>query len=151
MKYRSILVPYDQSDIAYRAFLSALDLARDAQGTSVTVLYVADEEAGFDIAARMASVNPEEALSSQKHIVEQAVKSAILDGEDGRAAMEEGCNLSTTVEEGRPQDVIPAFAKKHGCDLIVMGSRGLGAFSGMIGSVSKAVLHAVDVPVLVVK
>ena len=42
-------------------------------------------------------------------------------------------------------------AKHYDCDLIVMGSRGLGAIRGAIGSVSYGILRSVDIPVLVVK
>ena len=42
-------------------------------------------------------------------------------------------------------------AKHYGCDLIVMGSRGLGAIRGAIGSVSYGVLRASNLPIMVVK
>ena len=37
-------------------------------------------------------------------------------------------------------------AKSKGCDLIVMGSRGLGAVKAVLGSVSSAVLRSPNVP-----
>ena len=53
---------------------------------------------------------------------------------------------------GHPVDRITAFAKENGCDLIVMGSRGMGDFkSFLLGSVSTGVLHHSDLPVLIVK
>ena len=50
-----------------------------------------------------------------------------------------------------PVDGINGFAKEHGCDLIVMGSRGLGVLRGMLGSVSNGVLRSAEIPVLVAK
>ena len=50
-----------------------------------------------------------------------------------------------------PGEQIVAFADEHACDLIVMGSRGLGALRGILGSVSSHVLREAAVPVLIVK
>ena len=52
---------------------------------------------------------------------------------------------------GKPQEAIVREAAQEPCGLIVMGSRGLGAIKGMLGSVSTAVLHASPVPVLITK
>ena len=52
----------------------------------------------------------------------------------------------------RPTLVIKEFAEQHEVDLIVIGSRGLGAISGLImGSVGGYVVHQATCPVLVVK
>ena len=48
-------------------------------------------------------------------------------------------------------ETIIETAKHYDCDLIVMGSRGLGAIRGAIGSVSYGVLRSAEIPVLVVK
>ena len=50
-----------------------------------------------------------------------------------------------------PADLLLKCAQDEGCDLIVMGSRGLGALRGILGSVSSYVLRNADVPVLIVK
>jgi nucleotide-binding universal stress UspA family protein len=52
---------------------------------------------------------------------------------------------------GHPQEVIADYAKDNGFDCIVMGRRGLGGIRGALGSVSYAILHTVELPVLVVK
>ena len=50
-----------------------------------------------------------------------------------------------------PAEALARYADKNGCDLIVMGRRGLGAIRGMLGSVSFGLLRSTDVPVLTVK
>ena len=56
------------------------------------------------------------------------------------------------VVEGDPVDVILELARVRDVDLIVVGSRGLGAVRGLVlGSVSNAILHQADRPVLVAK
>ena len=46
---------------------------------------------------------------------------------------------------------IADYVENHDIDLVVMGRRGLGRLSGMIGSVSFGVLRSVNVPVMTVK
>lgn len=56
------------------------------------------------------------------------------------------------VEIGEPAQTINDFAKKHHCQEIIMGSRGLGAVAGLLlGSVAIKVLHLTAVPVMLVK
>ena len=48
-------------------------------------------------------------------------------------------------------ETIIETAQRYECDLICMGSRGLGAIRGMLGSVSFGMLRNSDIPVLVCK
>ena len=58
----------------------------------------------------------------------------------------------TEVLEGPPAEAILRVAETRECDLIVMGSRGLGELKAvLLGSVSDKVLHHSTVPVLIVK
>lgn len=53
---------------------------------------------------------------------------------------------------GDPGAMISQYAREKGCDLIVMGRRGLGSFTGgLLGSVAHKVLHLAEQPVLLVK
>ena len=53
---------------------------------------------------------------------------------------------------GHAGPVIAEMANKEGCDLIVMGTRGLGAHSAaLLGSVAQSTLEHAKVPVLLVK
>jgi nucleotide-binding universal stress UspA family protein len=56
------------------------------------------------------------------------------------------------VSAGPIGETIVAYAKEQRCDHIVMGTRGLGAISGMVlGSVATKVIHLTDVPMTLVK
>jgi nucleotide-binding universal stress UspA family protein len=53
---------------------------------------------------------------------------------------------------GQPAETIVAHQVDKLCELIIMGSRGLGAVSGLVmGSVATKVVHLANVPVTLVK
>jgi len=56
------------------------------------------------------------------------------------------------ISAGPAGETIVAYAKEQRCDHIVMGTRGLGAMSGMVlGSVASKVIYLAEVPVTLVK
>jgi nucleotide-binding universal stress UspA family protein len=53
---------------------------------------------------------------------------------------------------GNIPEVIARYVKSTGCEMVVMGTRGLGSMQSLVlGSVATKVLHLVDVPVTLVK
>ncbi len=88
-----------------------------------------------------------DAVSSfQRHAEE------VLENEQGRLERM-GCTVTESyLELSRPADAILDLSEQVGADLIVMGSRGLGAFRRVaLGSVSEEVAHHATCPVLVVR
>lgn len=75
-------------------------------------------------------------------------------GRDLLGALEEqgdlGADLTTALLEGPPARAIVAAADARDADEIVVGSRGFGAIRGMLGSVSHAILHESERPVVVI-
>jgi nucleotide-binding universal stress UspA family protein len=63
-----------------------------------------------------------------------------------------GVKYSVHMLVGKPWEVISDYAAATGRDLIVMGTRGLGSYTGgMLGSVAQGVAQRSPVPVLLVK
>jgi nucleotide-binding universal stress UspA family protein len=72
--------------------------------------------------------------------------------EAAAAAAAHGVYATTRLLAGDVADEIVAFADSHAVDLLVVGSRGLGALtSALLGSVSRGVLRDSRRPVLVVR
>jgi nucleotide-binding universal stress UspA family protein len=61
-----------------------------------------------------------------------------------------GAELTTSLLEGPPARAIVAAADARDADEIVIGSRGFGAVRGVLGSVSHAILHEAERPVVVI-
>jgi nucleotide-binding universal stress UspA family protein len=70
----------------------------------------------------------------------------------GTALKPEVARLEVTVDLGQPGAALVAAANRPGCDLVVVGARGLGALERLVlGSVSERVLRHARCPVLIVK
>lgn len=121
-----ILVAYDGSALADKALSEAIDLATVFRG-SITVLHVAWEES--DDESRRILLRAEERL--KKADVRYEVR---------------------TERSQYPPRRIIRIAMDEACDLIAIGSRGLGSRQAWIlGSVSRRVIEEAPCPVLVVK
>ncbi len=156
--YKKILVPYDNSEHAQHALLAALDLASCVENANVTVLNVTDllefDDATFEVAARMAGVpriSEDSARAARDNYYAEHEKAVRSNIDEVISEIPEGVELGVKIGSGRPQEVISAEANEGGYDCVVMGRRGLGALRGALGSVSYAVLRAVELPVVIVK
>ena len=63
-----------------------------------------------------------------------------------------GIAFDAHVLSGNPAEVITGFSHEHNCDLIVMGTRGMGTIKNLLlGSVASKVIHLTEKPLLLVK
>ena len=159
MKFSNILVPFDKSAHAVHALEIAKGLAEEDPAIQlhvVGIIFLSEMPPSLGLEANpYQSVPPltvdpdlykqlvEAALDREKDDMKQAI-GGLLDG------MLNDVDIAA-VNAPSPVDGINDFAKEHGCDLIVMGSRGLGVLRGMLGSVSYGVLRSAEIPVLVAK
>ena len=155
MLYDNVMVPYDGSESAAAALGEAVRFAKDDPGLTLRVVQIVDIEQlviNKLSAADRANVSPtsaelhsyyEEAVSEANAALRRQI-GGMLDGLMNKVVVD-------LLEETDPGSQIVAYAADNKCDLIVMGSRGLGALRGILGSVSSHVLREAGVPVLVVK
>lgn len=160
MKYSNILVPYDRSESAKRALSTALEIAADGENVTVTAYFASPvpefESSQFLAAENMAGVvrvPPEELAAMQQEYLdyERGLLVEDLKGYVGEDVLSTPDMFQVAVGQGKPSKAILDYAAEHGCDLIVMGCRGLNAVAGMLGSVSYAVLRNAECPVLIEK
>ena len=154
MKYKNILVPYDRSESAKNALSTALAFAGETEGAKLTVFFAAPipefESAQFMIAERMSGSMQMTGEDLNRMREEYLKHSRELIAEDlGDTAKLDTVEL--VLGEGKPSKAILDYAAKNNVDLIVMGCRGLSAVTGMLGSVSYAVLRNAECPVLIEK
>lgn len=138
-----ILVPLDGSPASDRAVKHVVSTAEGRADAQVHLLHVlpplvpqnVPEIAGAGFAAKLGADDPDRIFATACRALEQAGIRYVMHHAHGDAAQE-----------------IAFYAEAHGCDEIVMGTRGLGSIRNLLmGSVATKVLHLVKVPVTLVK
>lgn len=137
--YEKILVATDGSDTAAAAVEHAADLARMAGSKEVVVVHVCP--------ACTPELDPDSTnRKTASNIVNEAAE----------AVASEGVEVRTILEMDYPPeevgDALLDIIKNESADLMILGSRGLSEFKGiLLGSISHKVLQRAECPVLVIK
>ena len=145
--YQHILIPTDGSELAHKAVVHGLALAKTV-GAKVTALTVEPSFNVYDVPpsqmAKMSGAFDEYAEQARKHATRLLNKVA----DEAKAA---GVSCETLqLTHDRPFESIVAAAKDNDCDLIVMASHGrTGIAAVILGSVTTKVLAHTAVPVLI--
>ena len=139
--FDKILLAVDGSEHALHAARTAADLARTMNAKDFRIVvaydfippYLGEPNMQYAIDARM---------DEAKAVLEDAVKQV------GKLP----CEIRTELIEGSAAQAIIEVAETRKCDLIVMGSRGLGTLAGLLlGSTSQKVVAHAPCPVLIVR
>ena len=137
---KRILIATDGSSGSGVALEQGLSLAADL-GAAATVAYVKQPPSALLGEPFYQDTITEEADHARGVITDAKLRATRYD-----------VRVDYEVVEGDPVNAILAFARARDADIIVVGSRGLGAMRGLVlGSVSSAILHQADRPVLVAK
>lgn len=143
-KFRyKLLIPVDGSENSTRAVQQAIRLAKTGAVAGVDLLHVQPPLLYVELL-----------IGPQQKLIDQ------WSNKQGRAATvtastslaEAGVAFELHVDSGDIADTIVAHAAVHNCDLIVMGTRGMGAIGNLVlGSVATKVIHLAQIPVILVK
>ena len=137
-----LVVGVDGSDGARAALRFAVDEARlrDARLRVVTAWHVPVLAYGGGIAPPPLPDMGDDLESAARASVENALAGVASDGVE----------IETVVREGRPVEVL--LEEAEGADLLIVGSRGLGGFGGLLlGSVSAQCAQHAHCPVVIVR
>jgi len=138
--FKRILIAYDGSVHSQRSLGCAKDLAQKygAELVLVHAYHPVSRELGLSL---FQQVEGEMIAAGRK--VMQAAQSELASS---------GLQVTNELLEGPPAEALLRVAETRHCDLIVMGSRGLGDLqAALLGSVSHKVLQHSTVPVVIVK
>ncbi|ACO78010.1 universal stress protein family [Azotobacter vinelandii CA] len=141
---KKVLVPFDGSESAKRALLYLVELVKRLPDLEIHLLNVQGHPImyGDYVAGPMLESLVNAAREHGRKINAKGVELLRAHGLEATAHEE----LGETVGE------IAKAVALLGCDLVVMGTRGMTNFSNLImGSVSTRVVHEVAVPVLLIK
>jgi YjbE family integral membrane protein len=142
---RRILLAVDGSEHSRKAIEQVLAISKESRDPQSLEIHLANVQpplpgdvAGFvakDAAQGYHHEHAETAMKAAREMLQQA-----------------GLSFKEHEAVGHAGPVIADMAQKEGCDLIVMGTRGLGAKSAaLLGSVAQSTLEHSTVPVLLVK
>jgi nucleotide-binding universal stress UspA family protein len=87
-------------------------------------------------------------------VIEQWSQRAGHDAARSAGVLLDAAGLAYTlhVEQGEPGETIARCAQQWNCDLVVMGTRGMGLIRTLVlGSVATKVIHAAAMPVTLVR
>ncbi|TEB08122.1 Stress response protein NhaX [Pelotomaculum schinkii] len=144
--YKKILVAVDGSEQAAKAALHGAELAAKL-GADLILFHVVPALPSY------ASISPDQLGIVHQDVAKEFYKQGreILNQAMSELA-DYNINISKEISVGHPADEICKMVANCGCDLLIMGSRGLGQFKGyLMGSVSNRVCRLAGCPVLIMR
>jgi len=135
----NILVPLDGSQDSQKALLQACDLAKNYQANLILV-YVIDKPLSLNLLDR----------KEYLEILRKFGNKVLIKGK--QTSKNKGLDVTTIMKEGNIANEIVKLAKNKKCNLIIVGSKGLGATARFfLGSVSNKLANNSPCSILIVK
>jgi len=138
-----ILLPVDGSELSLKAVRLAVSLLQQGLSGSLVLVNVQEPATLYEMV-----------VAPDGDVLQQVSTAAGVDALEKAEAllMEQGTVYEREIATGDPAHTIVEVGERFACDMIVMGARGTSTLrSALLGSVSNEVLHAAQVPVMIVK
>ncbi len=151
MKIERILLAYDGSEASERALDFAIELST-GKNTDLRILHVQANRGRSSIPVELERFEEiEHIYMTEREILrgdaEQTIETAV-----NKARKAGLTNVTGEVREGDATRAILDLAQSLDCDLLVLGSRGLGDLQGLLlGSVSHKVMQAAPCSCVIVR
>ena len=149
--YKRLLATVDGSDHSYKVLDHAVAIAEKFDSDLVLLTVIPTMKAQFfsdDSFGPTAYTKDFEYQERMNELYNNTLKEA----DEIVRTKHPNLNIRTILREGRPSATIVDVAEKEGCDMIVMGSRGVGGITGwVLGSTSHRVVAFCKRPVMIIK
>jgi nucleotide-binding universal stress UspA family protein len=137
--YMNILVPLDGSENSQKALLQACELAKN-QKSNLILVYVVDKPISLNLLDRKEYLG----------ILRKFGDKVLVKGK--QIAKNQGLDVTTVMKEGNITNEIVKLAKIKKCNLVIVGSKGLGKTARFfLGSVSNKLANNSPCSILIVK
>jgi YjbE family integral membrane protein len=143
-RLRRILLAVDGSEISTRATQQVIEMRQNLSDPAALELHLINVQrpVSGDVASFIAS----KSLDEYHHeLSEQALAPA------RRQLDAAGVRYQEHQRVGMPGETIAKEAQAQACDMIVMGTKGVGGAASLLGSVAQSTIEGASVPVLLVK
>ncbi len=143
----SILVATDASPAANRALALAIDMSLKHAAT-LEIIYVVRD---MQVPAELRKMVEVEEMADARGEILMFIANQVLSDASSRAEKKGVKAVRTHVGKGDPAGAIINHAKRRKCDLVILGTRGMGNVRGLLlGSVSRKVVNLCKVNCLIV-
>jgi nucleotide-binding universal stress UspA family protein len=139
--FTNVLIAYDGSEHSQKGVQIANELARQQQPSPILWILTVMDATPWEMGEPYLTQLIEERTTTGEDLLKEASE-----------MIGEGLEIHTELLFGTPAEGIIQVAKTHSCDLIIMGTRGMGLLEGLLlGSQAQKVINHAHCPVLVVK
>ena len=159
MIFKTILVPYDGSDMSDKALDKAVEIAKLIKDSKIIIIHVIPEIPTpiFLKEIRSPKTGIRITFSEYMESLYEQMKSETkekLDERKEKYSSKFGLDIEIYITVGKPTEKILEYASNRKADLVVLGSTGITGISKFfkgLGSVSRNVSEKVSCPVLIVR